>query len=849
MKYTIYIIFFFSLTKIFGQELSAHDSYQKGLTFRSHEINKDERTSLDLIPYNNIDLKEAFTLEFEIMLTPAHHSFGYIFRIISDKSQLIDMTSDAGDGRLNMIINGGDKESASSEYRYRKEDVINKWIKICVEMTSTNISFNINGENFVITNPFDQFSVKDIYFGANKHELYYTSDVPPMSIKNIIIKNKKGKVIRDWEMFQHGTNIVYDKIDKQPATVYNGIWKIDGHAKWTKILEVNVSRDYSQIATDSINRRVFVATRDSLYILNLDENKIQSWKTNHGEPFTGGSSYMIYDYDNDRLISYNERQSDLIIYNFQDNAWNSSPRETALYIQHHNRFIDKEKNKLVVFGGYGLYKYQARLLKHELDSGNWSVYDFKDQIMPRYLSSMAYLGDGLALILGGYGSVSGLQETSPHNVYDLIQIDTRNYTSKKLGVLSDLQRHYTFGNSMVYSNKNNRLYALIYQNDIYKSSINILETDTVNFKSNILTDSIPYNFQDTESFCDMFLYKDSHLYVVVLQKEGNRYNISTYSRLFPPLALENIYQPEKSSFQTKLIVSVIFLAGGIFFIILLAIYLYKKKKNRVLYKKINPNTETNEFYAEQDYAVPTTPIKSRISLLGEFQVLDNNGNDITGQFTPIVRQIFLFCLLEYINTGKGITSERIEELLWYDLNKAKATNNRNVNIRKLRLLLQEIGDISLQYENGYWQLNIGEKISCDYVEIMKLLQYVDDNVNITKPKVKRIIDIASFGVLLPNLESEWVDKYKSTYSNLLISYLLTAAKHPEIADDLRLLIRLADVILLHDIIDEDSIRIKCRSLYLLGQKGLSKQCYDKFYSDYQEILNEPPQLTYKSIIS
>lgn len=831
-------------TKAFCHDSLAWHNYQRGLTFRAHEVNKDERTSLDLIPDRDVKLKGDFILEFDVMLMPANHTFGYIFRIISEKSELIDMTSDTGAGRINMIINGKDLESVSSKCFYEKKDVLNKWIKVSVKVTKTDVTFIINGESFALENPFDDFAIKKIYFGANKHELFYTSDVPPMSIKDVAIKNKNGETIRFWDMSQHGTNVVYDRIKQQPATVCNGIWKIDAHAKWSKDLELDINDKHSQIATDSVHQRVFVATKDSLYIFDLRNNEIQSLKANHGQPYIGGLNYMIYDYGNDRLISYNDRHPDLIIYNIQDNTWSTSSRNNLLLIQHHNRFIDKESNQLVVFGGYGVYKYHSRLLKHELDSGDWSVHDFKEQVIPRYLASMAYLGDGQALILGGYGSVTGLQESSPHNVYDLMQIDARRNTSKKLGELTDFQGHYTFGNSMVFDKQNNKLYTLIYQNDVYKSSINILEIDTVGFKSRILTDSIPYNFQDTESYCDMFLSNDSKLYAVVLQKKGDMFNVSTYSRLFPPLSQEDINQTEYESERAGFI---LFLAiAGCVFVAVLAFCFYNKKKKP---KKSGLHAETEMYASGQDYVLPPVQAKSCISLLGGFQALDSNGNDITGQFAPIIRQIFLFCLLEHTNTGKGVTSERIEELFWYDLNKAKATNNRNVNIRKLRLLLQEIGNVTLQYENGYWQLNIGEGTSCDYADIMKLLQFVDKQENIAKSVIKKIIDIASSGILLPNLETEWVDKYKSAYSNLLISTLLVAAKHPDIAGDLRLLVRLADVILLHDVIDEDSIRIKCHSLYLLGQKGLSKQCYDKFCSDYQDILNEPPQMTYKAIIS
>lgn len=848
MRYFICVLclFIYSLN-ITSQPLNVNDNHQKGLIFDGYGVNKDKRTSLDLIPFEDIRLSKGFTLEFELMLTPATYGFGYIFRIISEKSEFIDMISNASLDQIDMIVNGNDKMLVSSVYSYKQENILNKWVKVSIGVTKDNMTFTINRENFVLENPIQYFSVSKIYFGANKHKLFYTSDVPPMSVRNILIKDKDGYVVRDWDMGQHGIDVVYDKVGGHPATVVNGIWKMDGHARWDKRAEINLGNNYPQMATDSLRQRVFVATADSLYIINLNDNKVQSLKPRSGQPFTGAANYMIYDYRNDRLISYNDIQSEFITYDFQDNRWSSSPTEISLLLQHHNRFIDEEYNQLIIFGGYGYYKYNSTLLKHKLDSGDWVTYDLKEQVMPRYLSSLAYLGNGQALIMGGYGSSTGMQRVSPHNVYDLVQIDIRNNTRKKLGELSDIVGYYTFGNSMVMNKKMNKLYSLIYQNDKYESSISLLEVDMDNLRSRILTDSISYNFQDTESYCDLFLYKDSCLYAVVFEKRDNRYNVSVFSRLFPPLSQEDIFQSYNSSEKMKGLILISLVAGTILIILLICFYIYKKKnKNKKSADTLSVQKAPSK--KEQDFTLPEKIMKSSISLLGGFQVLDSKGSDITGQFSPILRQMFLFCMLEYINTGKGITSDQVEELFWYDLDKPKAVNNRNVNIRKLRLLLQEIGNVSLQYENGYWQLNIPENVYCDYTIVMDLLRFANDNESISKPVVNEIIEIASSGVLLPNLEAEWVDRYKSTYSNILISSLLRISKHPDISSDLRLLIRLADVILLHDVIDEDSISIKCRSLYLLGQKGLSKQCYDKFCIDYQNILNEPPQITYKSII-
>ena len=52
-----------------------------------------------------------------------------------------------------------------------------------------------------------------------------------------------------------------------------------------------------------------------------------------------------------------------------------------------------------------------------------------------------------------------------------------------------------------------------------------------------------------------------------------------------------------------------------------------------------------------------------------------------------------------------------------------------------------------------------------------------------------------------------------------------------------------------DNIDEEAVRIKCRALFLLGQKGASKQCFDKFAQEHLRLLNTYPEISYDEVVS
>ena len=57
----------------------------------------------------------------------------------------------------------------------------------------------------------------------------------------------------------------------------------------------------------------------------------------------------------------------------------------------------------------------------------------------------------------------------------------------------------------------------------------------------------------------------------------------------------------------------------------------------------------------KDRSVEEEPTEQKVSsvlLLGGFQVFDKQGGNITGDFTPTLKQLFLFLLLNTIKNGK-----------------------------------------------------------------------------------------------------------------------------------------------------------------------------------------------------
>lgn len=318
------------------------------------------------------------------------------------------------------------------------------------------------------------------------HPAFVTTDVPPMSIRNLKLFDNKKEPVARWTLDKHRKDHVYDEIDNIKAQVSNGIWNIEEYVSWEKKIEISVNERNPQIATDTEHGRIFVATSDSLYIYHTENNELQCVKTQGGAPFASGGSQTIYDPVMDRLVSYSVLFPQLITYDLEGNSWSSYPGVEGLApIQHHNRFIDSETNTLVVFGGYGNHAFKANLACHSLSGGDWNIHSLAPEVAPRFLSAAGYLGNGKFLVMGGFGSLSGKQEESPRNFDDLYEVDYKTGKVRKLADITLEKEHRTLGNSLVIDKESGKIYALTFCKERFDSDIRLLSLDMNTFQQEL----------------------------------------------------------------------------------------------------------------------------------------------------------------------------------------------------------------------------------------------------------------------------------------------------------------------------------------------------------------------------
>lgn len=831
-----------------------------GLTFQSHTVNQDQRTSLNLNPNGELKFAPGYSLHFELMPEKATQTYGYVFRFIVNDTLSLDFISNFNLQKMNFVISNQQGTLNNLEFTNIGKENQSKWFKIKITFNKQQIKCQINDIEKEIPYSFDNYDHTQILFGANNHPIFYTTDVPPISIRNITIINNKGKTVREWLMLRHNKHDVQDEIVRAHASIKNGIWKVNKHVKWTKETDITVTEVNAQIAYDTIQARVFIATSNFIITYNIIDRSITKIINKKGSPFCSGGSQLIYDYPNNRLISYNIQYPELIIYNFETNEW-SPEKKTKKFspIQQHNRLIID--NQLLLFGGYGAHTYKASIAIHDLDKGQWTIKNLSSSIIPRYLSAMGYIGNDTLLIIGGYGSHSGKQEEFPTNLHDIIKVNYKDMTITKVGQFSSVSTPVTFSNSMVFQDKEQKAYAMAYNNNKFHSTATLAMINLKDCTLETLGDSIPYNFLDRESFCDLFYLKSmSTLYSIFLEKKEptGTYSIKIYSLAFPALKASEITQP--TIITTNKTVKYITLFILLFFAIIVGVIrfikLKKIKKNQEIIMTTNRLEQQQKLSTEKEKVITLSIDKqqgkntyiSAIHLIGYFQVFDKEGNDITQEFTPIIKQLFLYILLNSTMKGRKVTSQELDETFWLGMSKTDASNTRNVNIRKLRLILDKIGDISIDYKGGYWSMHIGATITCDYNEINKSLKDIQNEEQLRISTLEDILKLASYGTLIPNVNAEWADSFKNDYTKQMIDFMNKMLEHTIVKENDKLMIQIADVLLINDTLDENAMCVKCQILFRIGQKSASKRCYDTFVKEYMLLLNENITLNYEDII-
>lgn len=562
--YSVVILVFLANLWTYSQEY-----LNEGLFFSSHEVAQEKRTSLNLTPENPLHFEKAFTLEFEAKFRDKDGYFGNIVKIIGDNEIKFGLVGNTNYTNISSEeANFWLVEKDSILMRFEWSDIpnggLNKWMTF--NIINSTIALTINGEKTVKkAEGLDGLKDFDIVFGKVDLNNAHTTDVGPMSLKQVKIEDN-NTLIRNWTLGKHTTSSkVYDEVSNEVALVDNPKWLIDEHVYWEK----NKNFQFDNLlgtAEDISGERIFFINHEAVYVYSL-KNQVIDTLVYEGSPFPCLDNTFIYNPYFKELWSYSFDKNMLSKFDFSILKWTLDELECAEpEFWHHNKLISSVDSSLITYGGYGFFHYDSNIKNFKNEKSKWVNNDKTQSIDPRHRSSSGVLDENSFLIYGGLGSKSGRQVTNTKHYYDLYSVSLHDFSVKKIwGKESLLPTPTVPVEAMVLNSSLDAFYTLIYDSTNSNTSLKLVRFGIDDYGMTIFPDSIPYKYLDTKSSAGFFLDKNrAKLYAFISAGD----DVSIHSLSYPPLLSSEISQKEpvpSNSYQYVWILAALAVASGLFF--------------------------------------------------------------------------------------------------------------------------------------------------------------------------------------------------------------------------------------------------------------------------------------------
>jgi DNA-binding SARP family transcriptional activator len=852
-----FLIFCSTLMLFFATEVSAQ-TY--GLEFSGMNKSLDNRTELDLSHGGYLTFQNEFEISFDYKATRINPKsniglFGYILRIINKDNKNIDLLSSIGPGPLENSLNfslviGSLDSIVQADY---PPNAVNNWVKL-------KIKINLNKDQLIFYTP-DAFYVQEnigfnrqddikIIFGANDFGRFKTSDVPTMSVRDLKI-SEQGKLKYHWPLDEKESDVAIDRLTGQNAHIKNPTWLNLNHQIWKSRYE-NEFKGGVMFATNKNKGKLYMIGKKELTIFSTADNISQKHTYKNEVDFLNKEYRSIYNSLENKIYCYLVDGDTFYILDIVNRLWSkgASPRKVVnSNYRHHYRFYNTSDNSIYTFGGYGQHKYNNDIRKIDLTNETYVDMPTNDSIyQPRYLAGLGSLNDTLYL-LGGYGSKSGNQLINPQSYYDLIGYSIKDATLFKKFEIPQIIDDMCVANSMWIDETTRDYYALIFEKSTFDGYLRLIKGNLDTPDIDLVGGKIPFQFLDVRSNVGLqYMPNENKLYAFTsYNTDSTTTKTKVYSINYPPNKFVEAIEGEAESKNFAAIILTVF--GLVLFGVVIMRLRKKNKETHVVLTKIpeKKNIEGEKTSnIEQKEVLGVEKINYRLISFGGFQVIGKESEDITKHFTPLLKELFLLIWLHTFKNNKGISTEKITEVLWYDKSDKSAQNNRAVNLAKLRGLLNDVGKIELSKKTGYWKCVFDESdIRSDYVDFLNLTSAPE---KLTKEKIYRLIEITKKGPFLRNVQYEWLDDFKANVSNITIDTLVHFGNLCDIEKEADFIVHLADSIFIFDVTNEDAMILKCKAQYVIGKHSHAKATYKKFSKEYLEMYGEEYEQTFVSIL-
>lgn len=821
-----------------------------GLYFKSSDYPAEERTTLTLNNGKPFEIKEQLEMAFNMDLRKKPF-FGNIFCIKTNDGKHIDAIFSVQDGDMykpTLVVDG------KIQYiNYTVESGINIPAKILLDKRNNKITFSYAGRKTTVNMDFTNSNDATFFFGMHNDENNYP-DVAPMNVRNIrIIQN--GKENYFWELRQHEKNICFDNISQAQAVAINGYWIWDNHIKW-KTIFTDKSRKKSQITFNPDENIFYIADEQSVRCYDPVKQTTRTIKVEGGYRAMAYSNYIAYNTADKDLYTFNLQKGILSHFTFSTGKWSNNEPQTDEPAYFNHSWATNGDTVAYTFGGYGFYRYNNKLFRIIPGKNRIEELDYTPKLKPRTGAASVLVGNKL-YIFGGIGNDTGKQELPCRYYYELDCIDLTTMKSEILWTTEGEQKtSFMLASEMLYNKDDNSFYAAVTNKGGRLIKIWLHEP-----KYEIVTDFMNVTFSYKDLTYNIYKSEKANKIYAVINKRDNNLNheIAICSLDLP---IQDNYSDYKSTRQASgnnqwLWWLVVIPIAACIWVTYRAIQKRQKPKEEEAEREKDDTdesaatatiTENPEDKApvdqdekeDEDKQEEATkyynPQGGCIQVLGKFIVKDRDGNDITPQFTKRTRNLLLMLLLHSETNNKGIEIHLLDEALWQEMNEESARNNRNVYMRKLRVLLEKVGDIEIVNDKIYYRINMGRDVFFDFREALAMMNKMEEEDD--KETTARTLELLFEGPLLPNYSFEWLDKFKSDFSNTVISLLTRQMDHNQREGNMKSAYRIAKTIMQHDPFNEEALSTQCHILCKNYKRGIAKNVYDNFCKIYEQSIGE-----------
>jgi len=817
-------------------------SFAAGLDYGLHIVtypaHANEFTGLALEDGKPIPLKgKTLEMSFDLYNRP-ENVFGCIFRIITDKGENVDLmyTADLQDVRKLILVTGDQVHTVEAQIP------MDLWIPVRISLNPKDGAVNLdyNGTSFSVRDAGTKGAKSfRISFGLCQLAGYTLGDVASVNIRDITL-SLGGNPFRMWKCARHNGDICLDEVKGVPAQAKNPQWMIDNYASFRPVFSHSFN-DIPSVTFDDRDKFYLTCGNEPIHVFSVLDGSLTEIPVKGGyNPANYANQLFYVGGSHGWLTAYNLDEGIFSKFDFLTSRWeNDQNPHLDHYFWNNTNTWEPRTHALYSFGGYGHYHYRNELIVSYLETPEKSYRTTIGDITPRYAST-SYIVDSLLYIFGGRGNPSGKQELSPKNYYDLYTINTHTLEVNKLWEMDSVPYgDFVSGENFVYNWENGDFYLLA---NMQGYTLLRLRPESPGIERMSLP--IPWKRNAQYTYMNIWhSYELEKMYAVVLQAQvDNHTDVDVYEIDYPPIPVSIILQegdekPEggkRSGLWWKILLAVIglALAGDYVYI---RFFKGRARRNQAAKEAAlgrEENYEPEQLY--YDFS------RSSVLFFGGFRVTDREGNDVTAQFTPTVKALLILLTVSTAKTG-GIASQKINHLLWSYKPDDTANNNRNVYMSKLRSLLEGVGDIRIQNQNKLWSIAFEGDTQCDYLEALRLFAE-----SAGEEDVDRLLELLLKGQMLPNTEADWLDEYKSAFSNATIDFLCRQLRREDLSD--KTILQAANTIFQHDFLNEDALQAKVRILCKENKPGLAKTIYDNFCKEYRKSLGIDYTVPFKQIL-